>query len=263
MSGRITQLMTSRAILADLQAVNNQMDRTQRKLSSGKELTRPSDNPFAVARALDYRSELSANVKHQDNVAEANAWQTITDVALSGIGDMARRVQDLLVQASNDTIGAAGRNAIALEVETIVDSIKSEANAQYAGRYVFSGSATLTPPYTPAGADTFNGNAEAINRQIGPSVQIHVNSSAATVIGDGTTGLIGVAPPGCSKSLRQRRRRPARHRYRRNERSERGAHQRAGRRRRPARSGSRPPRAVSQKSRAPPSGSCPRPKTPM
>ena len=105
---------------------------------------------------------------------------------------MARRVQDLLVQASNDTIGAAGRNAIALEVETIVDSIKSEANAQYAGRYVFSGSATLTPPYTPAGADTFNGNAEAINRQIGPSVQIHVNSSAATVIGDGTAGLIGV-----------------------------------------------------------------------
>ena len=192
MTGRITQLMTSRAILADLQDVSNQLDRTQRKISSGKELTRPSDNPFAVARALDYRGELSANVKHQDNVAEADAWQTITDVALGRIGDMGRRAQDLLVQASNDTIGATGRNTIALEIDTIIASIKAEANAQYAGRFVFSGSATLTAPYTPAGADTFNGNAEAVNREIGPGVQIQVNSIVATVVGDGSTGMIGV-----------------------------------------------------------------------
>lgn len=191
MSGRITQLMSSSSILADLQAVTSQLDETQRKISSGKELTRPSDNPFAVARALDYRSELTANMKHQDNVAEAHAWQTITDVSLGRIGDLTQRARELLIQASNDTVSPNGRGAIALEIETIVESIKSQANAQYAGRYVLSGSATLTSPYTPGGADTFNGNSEAITREIGPGVQIQVNSVAATVIGDGSTGLIG------------------------------------------------------------------------
>lgn len=188
---RITQLMTTRSILADLQTVANQLDQTQRKIASGKELTRPSDNPFAVARALDYRSELAVNEKHQDNVAEADAWQSITDVALARIGDFARRARDLVIQAANDTVGPAGRAAIALEIDTIAESIKSEANAQYAGRYVFSGSATLTAPYTPGGADAFNGNSEAITREIGPGVQIQVNSVTAGVIGDGSTGLIG------------------------------------------------------------------------
>ncbi len=191
MSGRITQVMTSRSILADLQTVANQLDQTQRKLSSGKELTRPSDNPFAVARALDYRAELAASAKHQDNVSEANSWQAITDVALANIGDLTQRARELVIQASNDTIGADGRAAIALEVGTLVESIKSAANAQYAGRYVLSGSATLTPPYTAGGADTFNGNSDAVNREIGPGVQLQVNAVTATVIGDGSTGLIG------------------------------------------------------------------------
>jgi len=192
MTSRITGQMTSRSILADLQTVTNQLDRTQRQLSSGKELTRPSDNPFGVARALDYRGELAANVKHQDNVAEADAWQTITDVALARIGDLAQRARELVIQSANDTVGPAGRNTIALEIDTIVESIKSESNAQYAGRYIFAGSATLTPPYTLGGPDTYNGNSEAITREIGPGVQIQVNSVAATAIGDGSSGLIGV-----------------------------------------------------------------------
>jgi flagellar hook-associated protein 3 FlgL len=48
---RITQSMVSRNLLADLNDVTNRIANTQRKLSSGKELNMPSDDPFAVSRA--------------------------------------------------------------------------------------------------------------------------------------------------------------------------------------------------------------------
>ena len=37
---------------------------------------------------------------------------------------------------------------IADEIDQLIDSVKSAANAQYAGRYVFAGTSTLTPPYS-------------------------------------------------------------------------------------------------------------------
>ena len=55
-SARITQNMLSRSLLLDLQNVTDKLSRTQRKISSGKELTAPSDDPFAASQALMLRA---------------------------------------------------------------------------------------------------------------------------------------------------------------------------------------------------------------
>jgi flagellar hook-associated protein 3 FlgL len=60
-SDRITNSMVSRTVLSDIQDVFGKLSRTQEKLSSGKQLTRPSDDPFAASRALLYRTGLDAN----------------------------------------------------------------------------------------------------------------------------------------------------------------------------------------------------------
>jgi hypothetical protein len=44
--------MIQRGVLADLNRANTRLARTQEKVASGKEITRPSDDPFkTVARA--------------------------------------------------------------------------------------------------------------------------------------------------------------------------------------------------------------------
>ena len=65
MNSRVTQSMMSRNVLADIEHASSRLDRTRQKLASGKELMRPSDDPFRASRALDYRSELAANLQHQ------------------------------------------------------------------------------------------------------------------------------------------------------------------------------------------------------
>ena len=55
-----------------------------------------------------------------------------------------QRVRELLVQGGTDTAGPTARSAIADEIDQLIESVKQEANVQYGGRYIFSGTATDT-----------------------------------------------------------------------------------------------------------------------
>jgi flagellar hook-associated protein 3 FlgL len=185
MSGRVTNSMITRSLLSDLNDVTTNLVRTQQKLSSGKELTRPSDNPFAVSRAIALRSALEGTRQYQRNTIEAKAWSDTTEVALARVTDAVQRARELLVQGGNDASGPEAREAIASEIESLIDSVKQEANANYAGRFVFSGTATQTRPYALGAVDTYAGNAATVAREIGPGVSLGVNVTGSDVLGQG------------------------------------------------------------------------------
>jgi flagellar hook-associated protein 3 FlgL len=187
MSSRITPSMITTGLLADLQDITSRLAHTREQLSSGKRIQQPSDDPFGTARALQFRADLAANKQYQTNIGEASAWQDASDTALGQIGDLVLRARDLTVQGANDPLGPAGRRSIAAELDQIIESIKTVGNTQYAGRYIFAGSKTTTPPYTPGGADAYNGDGATVAREIGANVQIPLNVPGSTVIGDGAT----------------------------------------------------------------------------
>lgn len=187
---RVTQSMLSRTLLADLEGVAERMTQTQRKLSSGKELEKPSDNPYGVSRALQLRDELGANRQYQRNVDEVASWQTVTDTALRRIADHVQRARELLIQGGTDTASPQARQAIATEITQLIDAIKTEGNTRLGDRFVFAGSATLTQPYQLGASDAYAGNAEIVKREIGPGVQLDLNVIGQQVLGDDTTGLL-------------------------------------------------------------------------
>lgn len=182
MTDRITNSMVSRTVLSDIQDVFGKLSRTQERLSSGKQITRPSDDPFAASRALLYRTGLDANKQYQTNVNEAKSWLDASDTALSQLGDSSSRARELILRGANGTNSQVERDAIAQELDQIADSVKTVANTQYAGRYIFSGAATQTAPFTVGGADTYLGDTAAINREIGQNVQVPVNVTGDTVV---------------------------------------------------------------------------------
>ncbi len=187
---RITQGMASSIVLADIQSASAKAVRLQEKLSSGKELTSAADDPYAVTRALQLRNDLAANQQYQRNVNDANSWHSVTDATLGHISNYALRARDLVVQGASDTLGPAARQAIIAELGQLVDSVKSEANSQIGGRYIFAGSATTTKPYALGSSDTYAGNTDTMQREIGPGVTIELNEAGSAVIGDGSGGLL-------------------------------------------------------------------------
>jgi flagellar hook-associated protein 3 FlgL len=179
---RITNSMVSRTVLADIQNVQAQLTTTQERLSSGKQITKPSDDPFGTSRSLLFTSEISANTQYQSNVQDASSWLTTTDTALSSISGDAGRARDLMLQGANGTLDQNDKDAIADELDQLVESIKTAGNTQYAGNYVFAGTATQTAPFTVGGADTYAGNTDAINRAIGQGVTMQVNVTGDQVV---------------------------------------------------------------------------------
>jgi flagellar hook-associated protein 3 FlgL len=185
MSMRITTLMTSRSTLRDLNDGLGKLSRLQQQLSSGKQITRPSDDPYGTSRAMALRGELGGLDQYQSNVADGTGWLNTSDTALGQMSDVLQRVRELLVQGGSDTAGPASRSAMADEIDQLAESVKQEADVQYGGRYVFSGTATETAPYTLGGADRYAGDAGTVTRAIGPGVEIPIQTDVRTLLGDG------------------------------------------------------------------------------
>jgi flagellar hook-associated protein 3 FlgL len=185
MSTRITSSMIARSVLSDLNEVSQRLSKTQQRMSSGKQITRPSDDPYGTSRALSLRTDVAGTQQYQRNVGEAIAWQSVTDSALSKITEAVQRARDLAIQGASDAAGQAARNANAAEIDQLIESVKQEANASYGGRYVFSGTATNTAPYVVGGADAYLGDTSAVAREIGPGVSVQVNVIGQSLFGDG------------------------------------------------------------------------------
>jgi flagellar hook-associated protein 3 FlgL len=191
MSMRVTTLMTSNATLRDLNDGLSRLSRLQDQLSSGKQITRPSDDPYGTSRALSLRGELGGLDQFQRNVDDGTGWLNTSDTALGQMSDVLARVRELLVQGGNDTAGPSSRAAMADEIDQLAESVKQEADVQYGGRYVFSGTATDTAPYALGGSDRYAGDAGTITRAIGPGVEIPINADVRGLLGDGQAASDG------------------------------------------------------------------------
>ncbi|HTE63533.1 MAG TPA: flagellar hook-associated protein FlgL [Solirubrobacteraceae bacterium] len=189
MSTRITTGMTQRNILADLNRVNDRLNRTYQKISSNKEITRPSDDPFNASRALALRTSMESTQQYQRNIQDALGWQENAEIALSDITDAVLRARVLVVEAASDSTPPEARLAIAAELDQLIESIKQNANATYRGRYVFAGTATDAPPYI-AGNDIYQGSPDDVERQIGPGVALPIGLLGNAVLGSGADGKL-------------------------------------------------------------------------
>ena len=190
MSTRITSGMTQRNVLADLHRVNGALSRTQSKLSSNREITRPSDDPFNAARALQLRESMAGTQQYQRNVQDTMGWQESSELAFDQMTQALSRVKELLVQGGTDSSDPVSREAIASEIDQVLLGVKESANTTYQGRYVFSGTRTNQAPYPlpePAGGaiDTYQGSPAMVERQIGPGVSIEVTVPLDSVLGGG------------------------------------------------------------------------------
>jgi flagellar hook-associated protein 3 FlgL len=188
-SPRITSSMISRGVLADLNDVATRISNTQRKMATGKQLTRPSDDPFAVGRALGLRTELDGLDQYRRNTAEAQAWTSASDTALGTITDIVSRGRELVLRGANGTASPTERGMIAEEIDQLVDAAKQDANSASAGRSLFAGTATDVKPYDMT-TDAYHGDGGDIVRTIGPGVSVVVNVRASDILGDGTDGKL-------------------------------------------------------------------------
>ncbi len=190
-SGRITTQMTTASVLSSINNVQDQLATTQEQLSTGLSINQPSDNPYGASLAVQLKNSLQGLSNYNSNITDGTAWASAADTSLQNVMSMLQRAQELTVQASNGDESSTDLSATADEIDQLADAVKQEANTQYNGQYVFSGTSTNTQPYSSATGDTYQGNTAAITRQIGPGSSLQVNVDISSVLGSGTSANDG------------------------------------------------------------------------
>jgi flagellar hook-associated protein 3 FlgL len=185
MSDRITSGMIAGSTLADINNSLSMLQRSESELASGKTIQEPSDNPYGASRAIELQSSIDGMSAYSANAQDGISWTQTASSALNNINEVGQRVHELLIQASNDVNNPIDRTAIAEEVEQLTNTVKQDANTQYAGQYIFSGTLTNTPPYKAGAQDEYQGNAGTITRSIGPGASVVVNTNISSVLGNG------------------------------------------------------------------------------
>lgn len=182
---RVTTAMLINTVVRDLENRLTQMAKRQEELSSGRRINRPSDDPGGVVSALRLRAQLAENVQYKQNIEDAIAWLNTTDAALREAVGTLQRIREIAVAGSNQTLPAESLEALAKEVAQLKNHLGDVANTSYAGRYIFAGAKTLTPPYDP-GTGTWNGTSDIFEFEIAPGVTIPVNIDGQAVFDSAT-----------------------------------------------------------------------------
>ena len=143
---RITNRMMTSSFLNDMQRNLNKMNKIQNQLTSGKEVRRPSDNPFIVARSMQLNGDISANEQYNSNIKDTINWLDATDTALGQLTDTMQRIRELMVSAGNAAYGEDEKNAIKDEINQRIEEVGTILNSSFDGKYIFGGSrATFKP----------------------------------------------------------------------------------------------------------------------
>lgn len=143
---RITNRMMTNNMLSNINRNKYKMSDLEQQYSTGKKIQRPSDDPIVTVRALKLRTNLSEIEQYYNkNIPDAMSWMDLTESALSTVNDVLRQINTYCVQGSSDTLTANDRSIIVQNLEEMKEQIHQEANANFAGRYVFTGFKTDTP----------------------------------------------------------------------------------------------------------------------
>jgi flagellar hook-associated protein 3 FlgL len=186
-------------MLLNIQKNLDKVNNYQKMLSTGKQLTKPSDNPIDTAKSLSLRQAISNTEQYKRNIDDSLGWLNSTDVALSGMSSSFQRVRELILQAANDTTNADNRANMADEIESIKQSVVEIANTTHAGRYIFSGSMTKSSPLDVS--YNYVGDGLNLTREVSKGNSISVNMTAGDILRVDTTVPYNANPIGGNSIL--------------------------------------------------------------
>ena len=177
-----------------LREAAERMLEAQRVVTTGKKITRPSDNPTLANRSMSLRSGINGIEQYQDNTTLAKSVLDSSEAAVDSIGDQLVMLQQVAGKV-NGSLAPESKTTLLAEIQNIRGRLLDLADTKYLDRQLFSGTMTNTSPIAANPAVPavppyiYQGDAGAIRIQIQPTERIQTNVSANELFNlDGSAG---------------------------------------------------------------------------
>ena len=147
MAMRITTKMMQNTSLRNLNINKSLQEKLTNQMSTGKKITRPSDDPVIAIRSLKLNSSLDKiDQYYEKNASDAESWIDLTMSAISTVNKiLTNDVRNNIISANNNYKEAEDRKAIIKNLQQAIAEIYSTGNADSAGRTIFTGYRTDMP----------------------------------------------------------------------------------------------------------------------
>lgn len=156
------------------------MSQAVERLSSGVRINRAKDDIAGLGISEELRRQIGSINIAQRNAADAVSMMQTAESSLSSVANLLKRIKELSVQGSNQSLSSEDRQYIANEMAQLRDEINS-----ITSRTKFNGVSLLTGDFREAQKGHFNIDTalnSAVKASLEPST-IEEGDSSATVVG--------------------------------------------------------------------------------
>lgn len=151
----------------------------QDQISSGKRITKPSDDPSGAARILDlkYSNQAVDQILRNQQTAQTRLDQT--ESVIASATNILQNISENTVRIQNGTYSQLDMKSFATDIRGSVQELLGLANSRDAeGNFIFAGFAAKTQPFTQAGSEiVYNGDSGEVMAQIGLQRKMRVSDS--------------------------------------------------------------------------------------
>jgi flagellar hook-associated protein 3 FlgL len=188
---RVTEGSSIAGSLAGLQSSASRLAALQSQLSSGRKITKPSDDPAGTVSALEARSQLAQANQYGANATDGLGWLSEVDATMTSVMTALQSARTTTLQGLNsgstDTTADA---ALAQQMDALQSTVLGLANTSYQGRPIFGGTTTGANAFDATGA--YIGDTNTVSRTIGNNDTVPVSTVGTAVFGSGATSLFTI-----------------------------------------------------------------------
>lgn len=162
---RITNKIMQNNNLNNINYNKIMQDKLSTQMSTGKKISRPSEDPVIAIRALRLRSNVTEVTQYYSkNIPDATSWLDVTEGALKNTAAIITNMIAQCTKGSNGALTTEDREIILEQLKALRDEVYATGDADYAGRYVFTGYRTDTSLSFPEQTDLDYTITQQLNR---------------------------------------------------------------------------------------------------
>lgn len=147
---RVTpQTLANRAV-ANARRGSARLGTVQEQAATGRRLLRPSDGPLDIVTVLANKAQIERLDAYLSNLAGGRASLNSSGSALQQAGDILSQARQIAIEGSHAALSPTSYEALAQQVDALLNRMLDTANTQNAGGYLFGGTASQAVPFTVA-----------------------------------------------------------------------------------------------------------------
>lgn len=145
---RVTHNFMTMKYLSGIQKNLNGVSNGLESVTKGRNLLTPEQDPVNYISALSLQTMLDEAAQFKRNAQNALTWFENSDNELQQASALlSKALNEYAIYGANDSQSAESRKALAGDVLGIINNLLAVGNANYNGRYIFSGYKTQTQPF--------------------------------------------------------------------------------------------------------------------